>query len=81
MEIFVLVKDTRYDCDGDIEVRLFKTMDEAKSHFNEVTKSYRQGAIEDEWVISDDTDTSFEAYQDGYEWQNHCYFNISACKL
>lgn len=31
MKIFVLVKDTRYDCDGDIEVRLFKTMDEAKS--------------------------------------------------
>lgn len=81
MEIFVIVKDTRYDCDGSIEVKLFKTMEEAKSHFVETTRRYRNDAIDDEWVISDDSETSFEAYQDGYECQNHCYCNLSTCEL
>lgn len=76
MKVFVFVRDTRYDCEGCVDLMLFKTLDEAKSHFKEFTSSYRKGAIEDEWIIIDDSDTSFEAYQDGRESQNHCYFNI-----
>lgn len=76
MEIYIFVKDTRYDFEAWNDVVPFRTMEEAQAHFQEAVKQYKQDAIDDEWVIDSDTDTSFEAYEDGCECHNHYYFNI-----
>lgn len=76
MEIFIFVKDTRYEGEAYNEVTPFKTLEEAKAHFNAAMKQYKKDAEEDEWIIGCDTETAFEAYEDGYECQNHYYFSI-----
>ena len=76
MEIYIFVKDTRFECEAENDVVPFKTMEEAKSHFNKAVRQYKKDAENDDWTIDCDTDMSFEAYEEGYECQNHYYFNI-----
>lgn len=54
----------------------FEKEDDAKKYFNEQV-AYEKDAIEGlDWIISQDTDTEFEAYEDGYYTRNHTMCEI-----
>lgn len=76
MKIHLIVKDVRYECEAEFEVTPFRDLNEAKARFQEMCKMYRDDAMNDGWIIDEDTDVAFEAYELGYECQNHYYFNI-----
>lgn len=77
MIIYTVIKNAVYDYDTDtLDVKSFRRLDEAKAHLQECVKVYHQDAIRDGWVIEIDSDVTFYAYEDGYECQNHYYFDI-----
>lgn len=54
----------------------FEKEDDAKKYFNEQV-AYEKDAIEGfDWVISQDTNTEFEAYEDGDYTRNHTMCEI-----
>lgn len=81
IEIYIVVKDTCYDCDSERDIKAFRNKQEAEAHFKKISSSYRKAADEDGWVIGIDSESDFEAYEEGYEVQNHCYFNIITQKV
>lgn len=81
IEIYIVVKDTCYDCDSERDIQAFRNKQEAKAHFKKISGPYRKAVAEDDWVVSVDSEFDFEAYEDGYEAQNHCYFNILTQKV
>lgn len=77
MTVYVIIKDTRYDYEGENDVQVFSSLEKAKKELQVMVKQYRKDAQNDEWVIETDDEMSFEAYEDGYECQNHYFFNIT----
>lgn len=76
MKVYIVVKDTRYNCEDSNLVKAFSKLSEAKKYLKEISAVYRQDAIEDGWKINCYGDDWFEAYEEGFECQNHYYFYI-----
>lgn len=81
IELHIFIKDTRYKCEDNNEVKLFRDISEAQEYFQSQTEVFRQDAIDDGWVIDCDRDDCFEAYEEGYESQNHYYLRIETQKV
>lgn len=75
-KIFAVVKDVRFDCESEFEIKPFDTCGKAEKYLQEACSQYREDAIQDEWVIDEDSPSSFASYEEGYECENHYYFFI-----
>lgn len=75
-KIFAVVKDIRFDYEPEFDIQAFDTMGKAEKYLQEACHQYRIDAIEDEWLIEEDSPGCFAAYDDGYECENHYYFKI-----
>lgn len=76
MNIYIFIQEIRRDGEQCNDVKVFKSLNEATTHLINARALYRKDAQNDEWVIDSDTETSFEAYENGHECHNHYYFNI-----
>ncbi len=76
MTIYIFTKEVRYDGDSDFDIKVFRNMAEADVYFAQAVSVYKRDATLDEWVIEEDSSTCFAAYEEGYECENHYYFNI-----
>lgn len=47
------------------------SLDEVMEHFHKIVDEERKLAKRDEWEIEADDDGYFEAYEEGYYYQNH----------
>lgn len=76
MKVFNLLKDIIYDYDGQITVKPYAKYEDAKKAFDSSVNILRADAITDQWVLEEDSEDSFFAYEDGYEGQSHYYVAI-----
>lgn len=76
MQIYIVIKDIRYDQMADVKIEAFYNLEDAKKYFKETSQAYRQDALEDEWKIDCDTDDCFETYVEGEESHYHYYIYI-----
>lgn len=76
MKIYIFEQDCRCDYDGDNDIKPFANKVEAEQYFQEKVAPYKKDAKADGWVINEDSSVCFDAYEEGYECQNHCYFAI-----
>ena len=76
MTVYIVTKEVRYDGESDFDIKAFSNKAEADAYFVQASSVYKRDATLDEWVIDEDTPTCFAAYEDGYECENHYYFNI-----
>lgn len=76
MKVYIVTKEVRCDGESDFNIEIFGNKAEANDYFVQATFVYKQDANLDEWVIDEDSSTCFAAYEEGYECENHYYFNI-----
>ena len=78
MTIYTILMIALYD--GAIEeydAKSFRSLDDAKDHFQKWVGYYRQDAVQDGWVIDTDKDDEFYAYEKEFGSINHYYFEIT----
>lgn len=78
-KVFVVVIDQMFDCDRVLDsVDVFDTEEKARAKYNEFVEKEKKW-IEDEgredWEVQE-TENSFDAFEDGYYAQNHSYARI-----
>ena len=76
-KIFLVINHAVCDLeDYGVGTIAFEKEEDAKKYFNEQV-AYEKDAIDGlDWIISSDTDTEFEAYEDGDYTRNHTMCEI-----
>ena len=81
--IFIVYTD--FVCDGDDcghGIQAYQYKEDAQKYFNElVTKEKEDIKDKEDWEISEDSETSFEAYEDGYYSDNHSVVTLITIKI
>lgn len=75
-KIFAVVIDARVNTEPYFHIQSCRTLREAESYLQETSEQYRKDAMDDGWVIESDSPGSFEAYEEGFECENHYYITI-----
>lgn len=72
-KVYLVTVDQAYQ--GDIidndYPRAFDSLEKAKAEFKRFVDDDRECCNRDQWNIDTDTDTDFEAYEEGYYTMNH----------
>lgn len=77
MKIYILTVDSRSDYDKYNLIEVYSNLQDALAEFNKMFVDDREEIrLNEDWCIDEDTDTSFEAYLDGFEASEHLYMNI-----
>ena len=63
------------------EIRLFFSKEKAKSVFDNIVEEERKFAESKEWEIDEDSEFSFEAYEDGYYAHSHSCVDLSLIEI
>lgn len=81
--IFIVQTDFLNDGENcSYEIQAFQDKEDAQKYFNElVTKEKEDIKDKEDWVISEDSETSFEAYEDGYYSDNHSVISLKTIKI
>jgi inosine/xanthosine triphosphate pyrophosphatase family protein len=71
------------DCEScDHEMKAFQDEEDAQKYFNEiVAKEKKEVKYKEDWVIDEDSSTSFEAYEDGYYSENHSVVSLKTINI
>ena len=81
----VFIVRTEFLCDGDdycCGTHAYQEREDAQKFFNELVAKEKQGLKDKEnWVTSEDSNTSFEAYEDGYYFHNHSVIRLMAIEI
>ena len=76
-KIFLVINHAVCDLeDYGISTIVFEEEEDAKKFFNEQVEGEKDAIEGLDWVISSDTDTEFEAYEDGDYTRNHTMCEI-----
>lgn len=86
IKIYLLTEDWAFDGDEGIETVAFTDFDEAKLQMRlRMYKERKEGCVEawldDEDFVEENSETSYEAYIEGYHCESHYTLNIKAVKL
>ena len=86
IKIYLLTEDWAFDGDEGIETVAFTDFDEAKLQMRlKMYKERREGCVEtwldDEDFVEENSETSYEAYIEGYHCESHYTLSIKAVKL
>ena len=86
IKIYLLTEDWAFDGDEGIETVAFTDFDEAKLQMRlKMYKERREGCVEtwldDEDFVEENSETSYEAYIEGYHCENHYTLTIKPVKL
>ena len=86
IKIYLLTEDWAFDGDEGIETAAFTDFDEAKLQMRlKMYKERREGCVEtwldDEDFVEENSETSYEAYIEGYHCESHYTLTIKPVKL
>lgn len=81
--IFIVQTDFLNDGENcSYQLEAFQDKEDAQKYFNElVTKEKEDIKDREDWVIDEDSDTLFEAYEDGYYSDNHSVISLKTIKI
>lgn len=81
--IFIVQTDFLNDGENcSYQLQAFQDKEDAQKYFNElVTKEKEDIKDKEDWEISEDSETSFEAYEDGYYSDNHSVVTLITIKI
>jgi hypothetical protein len=72
MKIYIVTSHEVLNCeDQDVIVNVFTTRSEAKKCFEEKVYDATDTAVFNDWWIDETTETTFKAFEEGYECQNN----------
>jgi hypothetical protein len=81
----IFIVQTDFLCEGDdcsYGIQAYQEKEDAQKYFNElVTKEKEDIKDKEDWVIDEDSDTLFEAYEDGYYSDNHSVISLKTIKI
>ena len=81
----IFIVRTDFLCDGDDcshRIQAYQYKEDAQKYFNElVAKEKKELKNKEDWVISEDSETTFEAYEDGYYSDNHSVVTLRTIKI
>lgn len=80
-KIYIVIKDCVEDCERDLTVEPYGSLDEAVEEFTNLTGCYRCAAQDLDWKIEEDTPNCFSAYEDGCECINHCHIIFQSSEI
>ena len=77
-KVWVVFLEDVYDCCLENRtIDIFYNEDSAKLHFNTLVNKYRVDIDDKEYmIIESDDDTTFSAYEEGADCENHLYINV-----
>lgn len=86
IKIYVLTEDWAFDGDEGVETYAFTDFDDAKLQLRlKMYKERREGCVEtwldDEDLIEEHSETSYEAYIEGFHCESHYTLNLKTLKL
>lgn len=81
--IFIVQTDFLNDGENcSYQLEAFQDKEDAQKYFNElVTKEKEDIKDREDWVVDEDSDTLFEAYEDGYYSDNHSVISLKTIKI
>lgn len=81
--IFIVQTDFLNDGENcSYQLQAFQDKEDAQKYFNElVTKEKEDIKDREDWVVDEDSDTLFEAYEDGYYSDNHSVISLKTIKI
>ena len=81
--IFIVQTDFLNDGENcSYQLEAFQDKEDAQKYFNElVTKEKKDIKDREDWVVDEDSETSFEAYEDGYYSDNHSVVSLETIKI
>lgn len=72
MKIYIVASHEVLNCeDQDVTIDVFTTRSEAKKCFEEKVYDATDAAVFNDWWIDETTETTFKAFEEGYECQNN----------
>ena len=81
-KVWVVFLEDVYDCCLENRtIDIFYNEDSAKSHFKALVDKYRVDIDDQEGIIIEDDDTTFSAYEEGADCENHLYINVYQCEV
>ena len=81
MKVFVFTINQAFDGEIENSLAVYKSKDDAVKALEEWKKDEMQYVERDGWTIGEDTETSFEAFEEGYYATNHDYACITECDV
>ena len=81
--IFIIQTDFLNDGENcSYQLQAYQEKEDAQKYFNElVTKEKKDIKDREDWVVDEDSETSFEAYEDGYYSDNHSVISLKTIKI
>lgn len=81
--IFIVQTDFLNDGENcSYQLQAYQEKEDAQKYFNElVTKEKEDIKDREDWVVDEDSETSFEAYEDGYYSDNHSVISLKTIKI
>lgn len=81
--IFIVQTDFLNDGENcSYQLEAFQDKEDAQKYFNElVTKEKEDIKDREDWVVDEDSETLFEAYEDGYYSDNHSVISLKIIKI
>ena len=81
----IFIVRTEFVCDGDdccCGIQAFQEREDAQKCFNGfVEREKKELKNKEDWVVDEDSNTSFEAYEDGYYADNHSIIRLMAIQI
>ena len=72
MKIYIVTSHEVLNCeDQDVIVEVFTTRSEAEKYFKEKVYDATDAVIFNDWWVDEMTDTTYKAFEEGYECQNN----------
>ena len=72
MKIYIVTSHEVLNCeDQDVIVEVFTTRSEAEKYFKEKVCEATDAVIFNDWWVDEMTDTTYKAFEEGYECQNN----------
>lgn len=81
--IFIVHSDVVNDGENcSYQMKAFQDQKDAQKYFNELVKKEKKEIKGNEdWIIDEDSETSFEAYEEGYYSDNHSVISLETIKI
>ena len=82
-KVWVVFLEDVYDCCLENRtIDIFYNEESAKTHFNALVNKYRVDIDDKEdMIIESDDDTTFSAYEEGADCENHLYISVYPCEV
>ena len=80
-KVYILIQDYAIQFDTELRIKAYKSMDGAKKAFRTAVEESKKIDKVNNFEVFDDTETSYTAYIDGEETENHSRIYIEEVEV